>query len=198
GPGAMRRPWARGSRELTETEIGLGPAAGTVALVAIDRIVEPSWRPDTPDNGRDFLTVAASVSVKGISQPVVLRRRRRGDYELVDGGRRVRAARANGLCEVPALIADLSDLEALLTGWDAIVRFGVSDDQRIDLAARLAAAGLPLDQINHRLASAPFRIHIEPREDTTHGDAVAFAGDDDATVVHNQEAPSAMRDHADA
>jgi ParB family chromosome partitioning protein len=54
----------------------------------------------------------ASVKEHGILQPLLVRRRE-NHYELIAGERRLRAARAAGLPEVPAVQLDISDREAL-------------------------------------------------------------------------------------
>lgn len=54
-----------------------------------------------------------SIKKRGVLQPVLLRPRAGGRYEIVAGERRWRAAKEAGLSEVPALVEDLSDGEAL-------------------------------------------------------------------------------------
>lgn len=56
--------------------------------------------------------LAASIREKGLLQPLVVRPKGEG-YELVAGERRLRAAEMAGLKEVPALIRDLTDQEAM-------------------------------------------------------------------------------------
>lgn len=57
--------------------------------------------------------LAHSIRDKGLLQPLVVRSRADGDYEIVAGERRWRAAQRAGLHEVPVLIRELSDGEAL-------------------------------------------------------------------------------------
>ncbi|AEB12967.1 ParB/RepB/Spo0J family partition protein [Marinithermus hydrothermalis] len=56
--------------------------------------------------------LAASIREKGLLQPLLVRPRGEG-YELVAGERRFRAAQAAGLREVPVIVRDLDDREAL-------------------------------------------------------------------------------------
>jgi ParB family transcriptional regulator, chromosome partitioning protein len=58
--------------------------------------------------------LAASVRHQGILQPVVVRRRAEGGYELVAGERRWRAAREAGLETLPALVREADDRDTLL------------------------------------------------------------------------------------
>lgn len=61
--------------------------------------------------------LAHSVAASGIVQPVVVRSRGEGGYELLAGERRWRAAQLAGLHEVPAVVRDdLTDAEAAILG----------------------------------------------------------------------------------
>jgi len=56
--------------------------------------------------------LAASIRDKGVLEPVIVRRAG-GGYELVAGERRTRAASLAGLEEIPAVVVDIDDREAL-------------------------------------------------------------------------------------
>ena len=58
--------------------------------------------------------LAESVRAEGILQPVVVRSRSAGGWELIAGERRWRAARDAGLPTVPALIREADDRDTLL------------------------------------------------------------------------------------
>ena len=58
--------------------------------------------------------LAASLRHDGVLQPVLVRPRRAGGYELVAGERRWRAAREAGLETLPALVRETDDRETLL------------------------------------------------------------------------------------
>ncbi len=57
--------------------------------------------------------LAGSLAERGVLQPVLVRPRRGGTYELVAGERRWRAARIAGLATVPALVRERDDAQAL-------------------------------------------------------------------------------------
>jgi ParB family transcriptional regulator, chromosome partitioning protein len=61
----------------------------------------------------DLDELARSIREKGILQPLVVRERADGQYEIVVGERRWRAAQRAGVHEVPVVIQNLSDGEAL-------------------------------------------------------------------------------------
>lgn len=56
--------------------------------------------------------LAASIRDKGVLEPVIVRKAGEG-YELVAGERRTRAAIKVGLSEIPAIVVDIDDREAL-------------------------------------------------------------------------------------
>ena len=60
--------------------------------------------------------LAASIRHQGVLQPVVVRPRPEGGYELVAGERRWRAAREAGLPTLPALVREADDRDTLLLG----------------------------------------------------------------------------------
>jgi ParB family chromosome partitioning protein len=60
--------------------------------------------------------LAASIRLQGVLQPVVVRRRQEGGFELIAGERRWRAARAAGMPTLPSLVKDVGDKDSLLLG----------------------------------------------------------------------------------
>lgn len=61
----------------------------------------------------DLEDLAKSIREKGLLQPLVVRPREDGEFEIVAGERRWRAAQRAGIHDVPVLIRTLSDGEAL-------------------------------------------------------------------------------------
>jgi ParB family chromosome partitioning protein len=61
----------------------------------------------------DLEDLAKSIRDKGLLQPIVVRQLSEGEYEIVAGERRWRAAQRAGIHDVPVLIRELSDSEAL-------------------------------------------------------------------------------------
>ena len=57
--------------------------------------------------------LSASIKEKGVLQPLIVRRDDKGNYELIAGERRLRAAKEAGLTEVPVIIKELNDSEVL-------------------------------------------------------------------------------------
>lgn len=61
----------------------------------------------------DLADLARSIGDKGLLQPIVVRPRTDGEYEIVAGERRWRAAQRANVHDVPVLIRELTDGEAL-------------------------------------------------------------------------------------
>src|ERR1700760_3160936 len=57
--------------------------------------------------------LSASIGERGIIQPIVVRARATDSYEIIAGERRWRAAQRAGLHEVPIVVLDVTDGEAL-------------------------------------------------------------------------------------
>ena len=60
--------------------------------------------------------LASSIRLQGVLQPIVVRRRSEGGFELIAGERRWRAARAAGAATLPAVVRDVEDSDSLLLG----------------------------------------------------------------------------------
>ena len=60
--------------------------------------------------------LAGSIRLQGVLQPIVVRRRSEGGFELIAGERRWRAARTAGIATLPALVKDVGDRDSLLLG----------------------------------------------------------------------------------
>ena len=98
-------------------EVLIGGAGGAeLAHVPIDQIHPNPKQPRKRFAHETTLALAESIRVQGIIQPVVLRPRAAGGYELVAGERRWRAAREANLETLPALVRDAADRDALLLG----------------------------------------------------------------------------------
>jgi ParB family chromosome partitioning protein len=99
-------------------EVLLGEGAGQPELLHLP--VE-SIHPNPRQPRRRFepeaaAGLAASIKHQGVLQPVVVRRREEGGYELIAGERRWRAARDAGTPTLPALVKDVGDRDSLLLG----------------------------------------------------------------------------------
>jgi len=109
GGRAARRGLGRGFEVL----IGGGPE---LANVPVEQIHPNPRQPRRRFDGESVGGLAESIRRQGLIQPVVLRPRLEGGYELIAGERRWRAAREAGVDVLPAVVRDADDRETLLLG----------------------------------------------------------------------------------
>lgn len=79
----------------------------------IDLLKASANNPRKTFTDADLEDLAKSIREKGLLQPIVVRPVANGEYEIVAGERRWRAAQRAGVHDVPVLIRDLTDGEAL-------------------------------------------------------------------------------------
>lgn len=107
---APRRGLGRG----LEVLIGGGAAAGQLANLPLDAIHANPRQPRRRFEPEATAGLASSLREQGLLQPIVVRPRTEGGYELIAGERRWRAAREAGLDTLPALVREAGDRESLL------------------------------------------------------------------------------------
>lgn len=97
----------------TETE--QSPYNAEFQRLAIDVIQRGRYQPRTNFNLDALQELADSIKAQGVVQPIVVRplSATPGQYELVAGERRWRAAQLAELHEIPAIIRDISDQETM-------------------------------------------------------------------------------------
>lgn len=82
-------------------------------LVPIENVIANPNQPRRQFLQEDLDDLTASIKEKGVLQPLIVRPRSDGMYEIVAGERRWRASQAAQLHEVPVLIRDYSDQEMM-------------------------------------------------------------------------------------
>jgi ParB family chromosome partitioning protein len=87
----------------------------TVRTVAVDQLHPSPYQPRRHMNDDDLRDLAQSIAEKGVLQPILVRRSagEGGGFEIIAGERRWRAAQMAQLHEVPVVVRDFSDREAL-------------------------------------------------------------------------------------
>jgi ParB family chromosome partitioning protein len=79
--------------------------------IPLDRILANPHQPRARFEEEELGDLAASISSHGVLQPIVVRGLVNGDYQLIAGERRVRAARLAGLTQIPAVVREPSEEE---------------------------------------------------------------------------------------
>jgi ParB family chromosome partitioning protein len=95
---------------------GLDPSATELLELPIDAIHANPRQPRKRFDGEAGSGLAESVRREGVIQPLLVRPRTAGGFEIVAGERRWRAAREAGHATVPAVVRDTDDRDALLLG----------------------------------------------------------------------------------
>ncbi|MBU0639440.1 MAG: ParB/RepB/Spo0J family partition protein [Planctomycetes bacterium] len=86
---------------------------GLARAIPIDRIRPNQHQPRSRFDETSLAELTRSIEAKGVLQPIVVRPTNDGQYELVAGERRWKAARAAGLQSIPATIRLVTDAESL-------------------------------------------------------------------------------------
>jgi ParB family chromosome partitioning protein len=110
---ANRRGLGRGLEVLVG---GLEPGSPELIELSVD-VVHPNPRqPRKRFDGEAGSGLAESIRAQGVIQPLLVRPRTAGGYEIVAGERRWRAAREAGRPTVPAVVRETDDRDTLLLG----------------------------------------------------------------------------------
>jgi ParB family transcriptional regulator, chromosome partitioning protein len=87
-----------------------------LAHLPVETIHPNPRQPRKRFDGAATSALADSIRSQGLVQPVVVRPRKAGGFELIAGERRWRAVREAGLPTVPALVREADDRDTLLLG----------------------------------------------------------------------------------
>jgi len=133
-------------------------AGSTVPLSAV-RFNQRQPRKHVSEEGlRDL---AASIRDKGVLEPIIVRRAGSG-YELVAGERRTRAATLAGLKEIPAIVVDIDDREALeISIIENLQREDLNAVEETEAVLGLLEISLDLD--SHKVIALLHSLYNEER-----------------------------------
>ena len=122
-------------------------------LVLLDAVLPSSTNPRKHFDQAKLDGLAESIRQKGVLEPILVRTTPEGrNVELVAGERRVRAARAAGLKEIPAVVRDLTDQEVLeIQVVENIQRDDLTPLEEAEGYARLAKTGYDVAHIAEKI-----------------------------------------------
>jgi ParB family chromosome partitioning protein len=103
----------RGLSAILSVSTADGPAGDELRELPLELISPNPHQPRRKFEEESLQALAASLGERGILQPVLVRPRPGGTYELIAGERRWRAARLAGLERVPALVREQGDAASL-------------------------------------------------------------------------------------
>lgn len=81
--------------------------------IPVETLYRGAHQPRRRINEEGIEELAASIRAEGLLEPVIVRPRREGGYEIVAGERRWRAAQRAGLETIPALVREMDDRQAM-------------------------------------------------------------------------------------
>lgn len=127
----------------TEAVASAGPTAAE-RTIPIEQISPNPDQPRKRFEASELNDLAASIKEKGIIQPLIVRARDDGSFEIVAGERRWRAAQQAQLHELPVIVRSFTDVEVLEVAI-------IENIQRADLNAIEEAAGYRqlMDKFGH-------------------------------------------------
>jgi ParB family transcriptional regulator, chromosome partitioning protein len=107
-------PQRRGLGRGLELLVGGGDERQELAQIRVEEIAPNGRQPRRRFEPEATAGLAESIRRQGLLQPIVVRTRSDGGYELIAGERRWRAARDAGIATVPALVREADDRDSLL------------------------------------------------------------------------------------
>ncbi len=102
----------RGLDALLSSDVAFDPMPGGQSTVATREVVRGRYQPRQNFDEERLNEMAQSIKQQGVIQPILVRPRPQGGYELIAGERRWRAAQIAGLEAIPAVIREVTDEQA--------------------------------------------------------------------------------------
>jgi len=90
-----------------------GEGEGSLRDLPLSQITANRYQPRVQFDEESLASLTASVRELGVLQPILVRPTGDGEFELIAGERRFRAAKRAGLTTVPALVRTVEDLSSL-------------------------------------------------------------------------------------
>ncbi|MFR8331641.1 MAG: ParB/RepB/Spo0J family partition protein [Oscillospiraceae bacterium] len=109
---SRRAAWARSLGSLFE-ESGAGNSVAEPVSLPLRDIEPDKSQPRKAFDEESLAALAGSIAKHGLLQPIAVRPAPAGGWRIIAGERRWRAARMAGLTEVPVVIREVSDEQAM-------------------------------------------------------------------------------------
>lgn len=139
-----------------------GAIRWSIEDVPVEAIHDRRWRADVDVSSPVYRALRWSIGELGLVRPLVVRPRPEGGYELVRGARRLRAVRDLGWPAVPAVVRELTELEALVGGaWQPLMRSGCTEREAVALRDQLVTGGMSAAEARALTAILDFRPPAE-------------------------------------
>ena len=177
-------------------EVLIGGAEPELAHIAVDQIHPNPRQPRKRFEGEAVSGLAESIKAQGLIQPVVVRPRLEGGYELIAGERRWRAAREAGVTTVPAVVREADDRDSLLLALvENVAREDLSPiEEARAYAVLIDEFGLSLGEVADRVGRSKPTVSNRVRLLELSEDVLAMIGRHELTEGHAR-AVLAVPDH---
>jgi ParB family transcriptional regulator, chromosome partitioning protein len=109
---ARRSGLGRGLGALIPNEV-VGDKSSALMDIPVAAVRPNAHQPRVSFDEEALASLTASIREVGVLQPILVRQVAEGEYELVAGERRWRAARRAGMPTIPAIVRDASDLNSV-------------------------------------------------------------------------------------
>ena len=167
-------------------EVLIGGGEPELAQLAVEEIHANAKQPRKRFDHEGVSGLAESIKAQGLIQPVVVRPRLEGGYELIAGERRWRAAREAGLATLPAVVREADDRDSLLLGLvENVAREDLSPIEEARAYALLIDEfGLSLGEVAERVAKSKPAVSNRIRLLELPEDVLAMVGRNELTEGH--------------
>jgi len=179
-------------------EVLIGGSEPELGHIAVDQIHPNAKQPRKRFEGEAVTGLAESIKAQGLLQPVVVRPRLEGGYELIAGERRWRAAREAGLATVPALVREADDRDSLLLALvENVAREDLSPvEEARGYAVLIDEFGLTLGEVAERVGKSKPTVSNRIRLLELPEDVLAMLGRHELSEGHARAVLS-VPDHDD-
>ena len=84
-----------------------------LTMLNIEQLLPGEYQPRQIMNKEGLDELAASIKEQGVMQPLLVRKKNNGKYEIIAGERRWQASKKAGIKKIPVLVKDIPDSSAL-------------------------------------------------------------------------------------
>jgi ParB family chromosome partitioning protein len=123
----------------------LSPAKEKIRMIPLTELHQPDLYPFRIADDTEMSSLAESVKQFGVREPCLARPRTEGGYELISGNRRKRACELAGVTELPVIVRNLDDNEAII----AMVDSNLCQREQILPSEKAFAYKMKMDAMNH-------------------------------------------------
>lgn len=132
-------------------------ATNQIQFIPHDLIKPNPQQPRVRFDYNELEGLACSIRANGLLQPINVRVLENGEFELISGERRLRAARMIGMTKIPCIAMNVSDQQSALFAIIENVQRENLDffEEAVAIERLMTEYGLSQDEISEKLGKAP-------------------------------------------